>query len=111
MDAKQGGVEVVLAEFSVAPVGKGESLSEFVAECMKIVEASGLDYRMNAMGTVLLGDRDRVIDTIMKCHKRVMEMAPRVLTTIRIDDRRGVQTTLDSKIKSVEKILGKEVRK
>lgn len=101
----------MLAEFSVVPLGKGESVSEYVAECLKIVDSSGVNYRMNPMGTVLEGDYDAVMGVIRKCHMRVMEMSQRVVTSIKIDDRKGPKPTLDSKIKSVERILGKELKK
>lgn len=99
----------MLAEFSVVPLGKGESVSEYVAECIKIVEASGLDYKLGPMGTVLEGSYDRVMDVVKKCHMRMMELGPRTVTTIKIDDRKK-PVTLDSKVRSVEKILGHEVR-
>lgn len=106
-----GGMEEMLAEFSVVPLGKGDSVSEYVAECLKIVDASGVNYRMNPMGTVLEGEYDAVMGLVKKCHTRVMEMTTRVITSVRIDDRRGTKVTLDSKIESVERILGKELKK
>jgi uncharacterized protein (TIGR00106 family) len=105
------GVVRMLAEFSVLPLGKGESVSQYVAECLKIVESSGLDYRINPMGTVLEGDYDAVMGAIKACHMRVMELCPRVITSIKIDDRKDKEGMLGSKIASVEKILGKELRK
>ena len=58
----------MLAEFSITPVGAGESVSRYVAKCLKIVEESGLDYKMNPMGTVVEGDFDEVISLISRCH-------------------------------------------
>ncbi len=101
----------MLAEVSIVPLGKGESLSEYVAESMKLIVASGLEYRINPMGTVIEGDYDEVMGLIRKCHMRMMELAPRTVTTIKIDDRKGTRVTMDSKIKSVENKLGKELRK
>ena len=101
----------MIVEFSVVPIGKGESVSQYVAECLKIVEASGIDYRLNPMGTVLEGDYDQVMDVVRKCHMRVMELSPRVITSVKIDDRRGRKNMLSGKIQSVEKALGKELRK
>jgi uncharacterized protein (TIGR00106 family) len=106
-----GGKMQMLAEVSIVPLGVGESLSEFVAESMKIIEASGLDYRMNPMGTVIMGEYDDVMSVIRKCHMRMMELAPRTVTTIKIDDRRDAKVTFDSKIRSVEKKLGKKLKK
>ena len=101
----------MLAEFSVVPIGAGESVSQYVAECLKIVESSKVNYRINPMGTVLEGDFDQVMAVIRSCHMRVMEMALRAVTTVKIDDRRDKQVTLDSKIESVEAKIGKELKK
>jgi uncharacterized protein (TIGR00106 family) len=101
----------MLAEFSVVPLGKGESVSQYVAECIKIVESSGIEYRINPMGTVLEGEYDQVMPIIRACHMRVMELSDRVITSIKIDDRKGRKDMLDRKVRSVEKRLGKELRK
>ncbi len=103
----------MIAEFSIAPIREegGDSLSEFVAEMIDRVDRSGLDYRLTAMGTLVEGDRDAVFDLIRECHEAMVERAPRVLTTIRIDDRRGISDGLSAKVKSVEKKLGRDVKK
>jgi uncharacterized protein (TIGR00106 family) len=79
----------MIAEFSVVPIGEGESLSQYVAECLKIVRSSGLDHELTPMGTILQGDLDEVMTTIISCHKKVVGMSDRVVTEIRIDDRRN----------------------
>jgi len=101
----------MLAEFSVVPLGRGESVSEYVAECLKIVDASGLDYRVNPMGTVVEGEYDEVMNLVKKCHMRVMDMCPRVITSVKIDDRIGRKGMLESKIASVEARVGRKFKK
>lgn len=101
----------MLAEFSVVPIGKGESVSQYVAECVKVVEASGLPYRLNPMGTVVEGDYDAVMAVVRACHMRVMGMAARVITTVKVDDRKGAEGMIDRKVRSVEERMGKEVKK
>jgi len=103
-----GGV-VVLVEFSVVPLGKGSSVSQYVAECIRIVKASGLPYKLNPMGTVIEGEYDDVMSVVRACHTRVMGMADRVITTVKIDDRKGVRGMIDGKVRSVEEKVG-EVR-
>jgi uncharacterized protein YqgV (UPF0045/DUF77 family) len=39
---------MVLLDFSMTPIGKGESVSPYVARCLEVVGASGLDYRLHA---------------------------------------------------------------
>jgi len=96
----------MIAELSVVPVGKGESLSAYVAECVGIVRESGLDHMVCPMGTVIEGDYDEVMAVVKKCHMRVREMASRVLTTVRIDDREGARKAIESKVRSVEARVG-----
>ncbi|MCC6502749.1 MAG: MTH1187 family thiamine-binding protein [Deltaproteobacteria bacterium] len=102
----------MLAEFSVVPIGSGESMGEHIAVVLKIVEESGLPYRANAMSTVIEGDWDKVMAVIRKCQDEVLNTAPRVLTSIHLDIRPGKpQNRITEKLKSVEKRLGKEVKK
>jgi uncharacterized protein (TIGR00106 family) len=103
--------ERMLVEFSVVPIGSGQSVSKYVAECLKLVEASGLDYKINPMGTVVEGGYDEVMDVVRRCHMRVMGMCPRVITSVKIDDRRGKSGMLESKIASVEAKVGKKLKR
>ena len=93
------------------PIGKGESVSQYVAECIKLVESSGLEYRLNPMGTVVEGEYDDVMGLVRRCHMRVLELCPRVITTVKIDDRKGRRNMMDSKIRSVEEKLGKKLKR
>jgi len=100
-------VSGMIAEFSIVPVGKGVSLSPFVAECLRIVEESGLKHQLTPMGTVLEGDTEKVMDTIMACHSQVLRMSERVVTSIKIDDRRDRPMDMERKVRSVEEKLRK----
>ena len=97
----------MIAEFSIMPVGAGVSLSPFVAECLRIVRDSGLKHQLTPMGTVLEGDGEKVVATIMACHSQVLRMSDRVVTSIKIDDRRDRPADMERKVRSVEEKLGK----
>jgi uncharacterized protein (TIGR00106 family) len=97
----------MLASFSVVPMGAGEGVKEIVAEALSIVDNSGLSYQLGPMDTVIEGEPEEVLDVIMQCHRRVLELAPRVLTNITMDDRRGATGRLVGKVRDVEQILGK----
>lgn len=91
----------MIAEFSIVPVGKDVGISRYVAECMKIVMDSGLDHELTPMGTILQGDYEQVMATISLCHKRrIAGMSDRVVTFIKIDDRRG-ERPMRKKVESV----------
>ena len=100
----------MLAEFSIVPLGKGESLSSQIARVITIVEESGLPYRLNPMGTVVEGGWDEIMGLIRKCHYDVVEDSRRVVTTIKIDERPGMPDRITEKLRSVEEKLGRAVR-
>jgi uncharacterized protein (TIGR00106 family) len=101
----------VIAEFSIVPVGQGEELAGLVARLVDIIDKSGLPYQLTAMGTLVEGDWDTVVALIKDCHVEMKRQAARVLTRISIDDREGSLNRLTGKVRDVEKILGREVRK
>lgn len=102
----------MLAQFSIVPVGSGESMGDAIANVVKIVDESGLPYQANSMGTVVEGDWNDVMPVLKKCHDQVLSMAPRVLSSITLDIRPSKPNDrLSEKLKSVEKRLGKEVKK
>jgi uncharacterized protein (TIGR00106 family) len=101
---------MVLLEFSMYPVDKGESLSPYVARSMEIIEQSGLDYRMNPMGTVIEGEWDQVFEVVTRCFQRMAEDCNRVEVSIKVDYRKGRRGGLDAKIRSVEDKAGRKFK-
>jgi len=101
----------MLAIFSTFPVGKSESLSKDVAQIIKIIDDSGIDCQTTAMGTIVEGEWDEVMELIKKCHFKLREFSTRVNTKISIDDREGATGRIKGKIASVEKHLGREIKK
>jgi len=99
----------MIAELSMVPVGKGESLSGFVANILAIVEKSGRDYRLTAMGTLVEGNADKVRALLERRPQASRQESRRVLTFIRIDDRRGAKKRLVGKVRAVEKKMGRKV--
>lgn len=102
---------MVVAEFSMFPIGKGISLSAYVARCLEIVDRSGLNYRCHAMGTLLEGEYDEVMAVVRECFQALATDCQRVECSLRFDYRQGLQGRLDGKVASVEAHLGREVRK
>lgn len=102
----------MLAEFSIIPLGRGESMGEEISKVVKLVEKSGLPYKANPMGTIVEGKWDEVMALIRQCHAEVMKTAPRAVTTISLDDRPSKPfDRITEKMKSIEKRLGKEIKK
>jgi uncharacterized protein (TIGR00106 family) len=101
----------MLTEFSIIPIGIGSSVGDQIAEVLKIVDASGLPYRINPMGTVVEGEWDEIMKLIKKCHETVLNTGERVITAISIDDRKGKPNRIEEKIKSIERRIGKSLKK
>jgi uncharacterized protein (TIGR00106 family) len=99
----------MIASFSVVPIGAGEELKEKIAELVPVLEKSGLKFAMGAMQTTLEGDTEKVMETIMACHRVAKSGASRVLTHITIDDREGAVDRLAGKVRDVEITLGRSV--
>jgi len=101
---------MVLLEFSMSPLGKGESVGKYVARSLEIVDKSGLDYRLNPMGTVLEGEWEEVLDVVTQCYKRMRQDCNRISCSIKVDYRKGAKGRLSGKVASVEKRLGKRLK-
>jgi uncharacterized protein (TIGR00106 family) len=96
---------MVMAEFSIFPVGAGDSLSTYVARCTKIVEESGVKNQLHAMGTILEGPWDQVFGVIKRCYEELDKDCSRISLNIKVDIRRGDTHRMEDKVRSVrEKI-------
>ena len=102
---------MMLLEFSMAPLEKGASVGEYVARSLKIVDESGLDYRLHAMGTIVEGEIDDVLGVLKKCFDAMAADCERITCTAKLDYRRGHSGRLESKVKSVEEKLGRKLKK
>jgi uncharacterized protein (TIGR00106 family) len=92
----------------MTPLGKGESVSPYVARCMEVVAASGLDHRLHAMGTTLEGELDEVLAVVRRCFEVLQSDCDRISCSIKIDYRKGPGGRLLSKVHKVETLMGKK---
>jgi uncharacterized protein (TIGR00106 family) len=94
----------VVAEIHVVPLGTATtSVSHYVAACLDIIkQAQDISYQVTAMGTIIQGSLERILELAQKMHEVPFTMgAKRVATTINIDDRRDKPTTIEGKVKAV----------
>ena len=101
---------MVLLEFSMSPLGKGESVGKYVARSLDIIDTSGVAYRLNPMGTVLEGEWDDVFRVVRKCYERMRKDCNRISCTIKVDYRKGHTGRLEGKVASVEKRLKRRMK-
>jgi uncharacterized protein (TIGR00106 family) len=102
---------MVLPEFSMSPLEKGASVGEYVARSLKIIDESGLDYRLHAMGTIIEGEIDEVLAVLKRCLEAMAADCERVTCTAKLDYRRGHSGRLETKVASMEQKLGRKLKK
>jgi uncharacterized protein (TIGR00106 family) len=95
----------MIVAFSVTPLGVGEDVAEYVADAVRVVRASGLPNRTDAMFTTIEGEWDAVMAVVKDACDAVAARAPRVSVTLKADIRPGVTGGLDSKVTSLERHL------
>jgi uncharacterized protein (TIGR00106 family) len=100
---------MVLLEFSMSPLDKGESVSAYVSRSLDIIDKSGLPYQLTPMGTIIEGEWAEVMAVVTACFERMRADCQRISTSIRIDYRAGPGGRLRSKVSSVEQKLGRKL--
>ncbi|KAF9013920.1 hypothetical protein BDQ17DRAFT_1341734 [Cyathus striatus] len=103
-----------VADFCLIPMATpNPSVAEEIAECQRILNKSGLKYKMHGYGTNIEGPWSQVSNAIHDCHAAVhAKGTPRIATDIRIGTR--VDRTIpegegnDRKVKRVHDILAND---
>jgi len=101
---------MVLLEFSMSPLGKGESVGKYVARSLNIIDQSGVKYRLNPMGTVMEGEWDQIFGVVKQCFEVMKKDCNRISVSIKVDYRKGRRGRLDGKVASVEKRLKRKLK-
>lgn len=102
---------MVLLEMSVVPMGTSESVSQYVAECVDLIDKSGLDYKVHSMGTIIEGELVDVLNIMRDCIEKMAAHSDRVSCTAKLDYRKGRSGRLVGKVDSVEQKLGRSVKR
>ncbi len=100
---------MAMVEVSIVPVGTDSpSVSQYVALALKVLQAEkDLKYELTAMGTILEGDLGRLLTVVRKMHQSVLDTGvKRVVTTVKIDERRDKASSITGKVASVKEKLG-----
>ena len=96
---------MAMAEVSVVPIGtESTSLTKYVVRCLKILEETDLTYEVHGMGTIIEGDVKDLFNILLKIHEAPFQAgALRVVTTIKIDDRRDKEASARSKVEALSR--------
>ncbi len=98
----------VLIGINIFPLDKGESVSEYVARALKVIEDSGFPYVLTPMETIIETENmDEALKIVKDCFNALEKDCNRIIVNIKIDYRKGKSGRIKGKIKSVEEKLGK----
>jgi uncharacterized protein (TIGR00106 family) len=105
----RGEIHVAIVELTIVPLGTGTpSVSAYVAKVHKVLEEAPEDvkFQMTPMSTIVEGDLDDLFKVIRRMHEIPFKNgAERVSTSIKIDDRRDIQASMEQKMRSVDEKL------
>lgn len=97
---------MAVVEVSVVPLGtRSPSVSKHVARAVKVLQQTeNIQYQSTPMGTIVEGDLDTILTTIRKMHESAFsDEVARVVTTIKIDDRRDKPLSMSGKLESLKR--------
>ncbi|HEY1629206.1 MAG TPA: MTH1187 family thiamine-binding protein, partial [Tepidisphaeraceae bacterium] len=92
------------------PMDKGESVGQYVARALDVIDRSGLPYKLGPLGTCIEGEWPEVMAVIQKCYEELAKESDRINCTVKCDWRKGRSGALASKVLSVEKSIGRKLK-
>lgn len=95
---------MIISQLSIAPIGKDVSVSKYVKKVIEVIKKHDVKFETNAMATVI---ETRGLETLFKivqeAHMTMVNSgAERVITDLKIDDRRDKNATMKSKFKAIQ---------
>ena len=100
----------LMAIVSMTPLGKGESVSQYVAKVVAEIDKSGIPYVITPMGTIIESETwDELMDVLKRGFDSMARDCPRISISIKIDYRKGKSGRIKRKVESLEDKLGKSL--
>lgn len=98
----------MIVAFSISPTTNDASgsVSDAVAQAVRVVRESGLPCETNSMFTNVEGEWDEVFAVVKRAVEVVAEASPRVGLVLKADIRPGYEGQLTAKVERVEQALG-----
>jgi len=99
---------MAIAEVSIIPMGtKTPSVGKHVARAVKVLQQEkNMKYEITSMGTIIEGDLEKILMVVKKMHEEAFgEGVARVITTIKIDERRDKASSMSEKVNSLRRKL------
>ena len=98
------GINMIISQLSIAPIGKSTSVSRYVRLVLKVLKEEDVKFTTNAMATVIeTRDLETLFNVVKKAHMAVVNAGgERIITELKIDDRRDKNATSKSKLKALQ---------
>ena len=95
---------MIIAQFSVSPLGKGISLGKYVKELIEIIKNSNVKFETNPMSTTVeIDNLSSLFNLIEKLNEKLFNLGvERVITDLKIDIRTDKNVTMKSKLASIK---------
>ncbi|MBB5173117.1 MTH1187 family thiamine-binding protein [Texcoconibacillus texcoconensis] len=102
---------MAIIDVSIIPIGtESPSVSGYVARIHEVLKGyeDVVNYQLTPMNTIIEGELETLLEVVKRLHETPFEEgAYRVATTIRIDDRRDQQKSMQEKVVRVEEKLSR----
>ncbi|MGQ9596803.1 MAG: MTH1187 family thiamine-binding protein [Thermoproteota archaeon] len=97
----------IVVELSIVPLGEGTSVSKILAYAIKELENMGIKYEVTPMCTVFEADSiEEALRIVKTAHESIFKQGvKRVITTVRIDDRRDVKRSMSDRVESLRRAV------
>ena len=95
---------MIISQLSIAPIGSSPSVSKYVKKVVNLINKSDVKSETNAMATVIeTEDLDTLLNLVKEAHMTMVRSgAKRIITELKIDDRRDKNATINSKLKALQ---------
>jgi uncharacterized protein (TIGR00106 family) len=92
---------MIVADFTVIPMGAGTSASEYVSAVYKLLDESGIKYLPGPMSTAVETESfEQLFGIIEAVNKKLAKIGlQRIITSIHIDYRLDKNISIDSKMR------------
>jgi len=100
-------IKMAIMEVNVIPLGtETPSVGDYVTRAVKVLKEAGVKYEVTSMSTIIEGELDDLFRLGKMMHLATFgKDVNRVVTTLKIDDRRDQKVTMNEKIKKVKRRL------
>ena len=100
----------VLVNFAMFPTDSGTSVSKHVSKIIKMIDESGIPYKLNPMGTSFETETMKEALHLIEKSYIILENHKRIYAVVNFDIQKDKTNRINSKTKSIEDKIGK-VRK